>query len=232
MAYLISEELEVEGDPTEPGKITVNRSGNSITLQGSTTMSSSYSMILPPALGALDESLIMASPTVTGWGTIPATGQSIWFISEEQPSGTSSGTFTASVWNTRILNTITQTPAAGTDVQLAVAPALANQILVQPGTYFMFCIIPASTSDAVKGAIWNETAGSYLALSNGIFTISSGAFSTTVGQCFVIATATFASATVLSARMYPINPTGVNSGGPSTGSGANEIYTKLYIQKY
>lgn len=232
MAYLITDELEVEGDPAEPGKITVNRSGNSITLQGSTTMSSSYSMILPPALGALDESLIMASPTETGWGTIPATGQLIWFISEEQPSGTLGGALTAAVWNTRTLNTITQTPSAGVDVQLAVAPALANQILVQPGTYFMFCIIPTSISAAVKGAIWNETAGSYLALSNGVFTLPNVSFSITVGQCFVITTATFVSTTVLSAKMYPINPTGVYAGGPAAGSGANEIYTKLYIQKY
>ena len=227
MAYPISSELEIGGTGVDPGKLTLSNGTNAVTVQASLSMPASYTMLLPTALGSTGESLTMTSGTETGWSTISTSGPEIWFVSEEQTSGTNGGILTVSTWNVRVLNTITQTPSAGTDVQLAVAPAGANQILIQPGDYFIFGAVPCLATNQCKSALWNETAGTYAILGNNTY---SGFNS--MCKSNILGVITFAVQTVLSIRTYVSLGGSVINGGQSTGAYPyNEIYSKVYIQK-
>lgn len=229
MAYPISGELKIEGTPLDPGKLTLSDGTNAVTVQSSLSMPASYTMLLPTTLGATGESLTMISGTETGWGTISTGGPEIWIISEEQPSGTNGGILLLGVWNNRVLNTITSSPSAGTDVQLAVAPAGANEILIQPGDYFVFGAVPTASTNQTKSALWNETAGVYSILGNSTYTNN---FSFINSKSIIIGTVTFAVQTVLSIKTYStILTSGVGGGRPTGAWPTNEIYSKLYIQK-
>ena len=135
----------------------------------------------------------------------------------------------ASTWNVRILNTLTKTPLASTDVQLAVAPASTNQILIQPGNYFVFGAVPTASINETKSALWNESTGTYSILGSNTYTATSSIINS---KSIILGTITFSVQTILSVRTYSTLLTTSVGGGQSTGAYPyNEIYTKLYIQK-
>lgn len=227
MAYPISNELEIEGDLSEPGKVTLSNGTDAVTLQASTTLAASYDFTLPDALGAVGEHLVMTSPTVIGWGPLlPIPAKEIWILSDPRSAGVSGGNSTASVWNNRILNTIIGSPTASTDVQLAVAPAGANEILIQPGSYYFYIESIAYNAGNFKSALWNVTTGTYAILGQ-----SSRASLTNVTST-VMGTVTFTSQTVLSVRTYmAVGTLSFGLGRSVNLASLDEIYTKVYIQK-
>lgn len=224
MAYPLSNELEVEGDPSEPGKVTLSNGTNAVTLQASGSMAASYDFTLPPTLGAVGESLMMVSPTTIGWDTPSSAASEIWIISDIRPTGTNGGTSVA-VWNDRVLNTITSSPTAGTDVQLAVSPASTNEILIQAGSYYVYAETLAYNVSAFKSALWNVTTGTYAILGQ------SSRTNTTNMSSAILGAVTFASQTVLSIRTYVTVSVANNGLGRSTGLTFDETYIKVYIQK-
>ena len=154
----------------------------------------------------------------------------MWVIQCNEPSGTQGGAFTASP-TTRILNTITTSPAAGTDVQLAVAPASTNQILVQPGNYFVYIRAPLGITNDPSTHItvlWNNTTSTAeLSGTSGYTTFNTQSWS------IIIASITVGVQTIFSVRTYidTIDPNAVNGGRAVGVAGVDEVYTILYIEK-
>ena len=228
MSYPISSELEIEGTGAAPGKATLSNGTNAITMQASTSLAASYTMLLPTTLGAVGESLTMTSATETGWASVgpPAGSGDIWFISDIKSTGTQGGSLTAGTWNNRVLNTISSTPGASTDVQLAVAPAGTNEILIQPGNYFIYGVVLSYRTDQCKAALWNVTAGNYAILGN-----SASVRSVNIPS-YIIGPITFGIQTVLSVRIWPTSTPTVADNGRAMGIAPfSEMYTKVYIQK-
>lgn len=225
MAYQISRELGIRGDPVEPGKVTFSNGTDTVTLQASDSMSATYDFTLPTALGAVGDSLVMTSATATGWTTLTADIE-LWVISDVKTTGTDGAIPVQDVWNVRELNTITSSAVAGIDVQLAVAPAGANEILIQPGSYYFYVESLGYQLGSFKSALWNETAATYAILGVSLETTSNNRTSTIQGP------ATFASQTVLSIRTYPTMVVGTSRLALATGIAPfDEIYTKVYIRK-
>ena len=228
MSYPISSELEIEGTGGDPGKATLSNGTNTVTMQASTTLAASYTMLLPTTLGTVGQSLTMTSGTETGWASITPGGGAgdIWFLGDVRSTGTHGGTASAGTWNNRTLNTISSTPGASTDVQLAVAPAGANQILIQPGDYFVYGIVITYRTGLTKAALRNITAGTDAIVGTSVVTDRNNN-----GSC-IVGIVTFGVQTVLSVRMWPTASASVADNGRATGIAPfSELYTKVYIQK-
>ena len=228
-AYPITDSAEIEGISLDPGKLSLTDGTFSTTVRPNDA-TTSYDLLLPPAAGTVGQVLTMSSATETEWATPTTSSRQIWVIQDSRTSGTNGGAFTASP-TTRVLNTITTSPAASTDVQLAVAPASTNQILVQPGNYFVYIRAPfdifndPSTHIAV---LWNNTTSSAeLSGTSGFTTFNSGSSS------FIIASITVGVQTVFSIRTYQdiVAATAINGGQATGAAGVDEVYTILYFEK-
>lgn len=220
-SYPISSETIVEGDGSNPGKFDLTDGTNTVGVQCPTTISSSYTFRLPPSLGAIGTVFGLINSTDTDWITVSA-GNNIWLFTDEKTSGTNGGTFASTTWLPRDLTTTTLSPSAGTDVQLAVAPAGANQLLIQPGTYFVFGFTQMNNNAQFKSALWDDDASS-------ILVVGTSERNTTNTGCnsYVIGFITIIVQSVLSYRVY-VNPSDPLNGGKATGiTGVPEIYTKL-----
>lgn len=220
-SYPISLETIVEGDGVNPGKFDLTDGTNTVVIQCPTTISSSYTFRLPPSLGAIGTALGMINSTDTDWATV-SVGSNIWLFTDEKPSGTDGGTFASAAWLPRDLNTTTLSPSAGTDVQLAVAPAGANQLLIQPGTYFVFGFTQMNNNSQFKSALWDDDASSIL-----IIGTSERNVANTGCDSYVIGFITITVQTVLSYRIH-VAPSDPLNGGKAVGIlGVPEIYTQL-----
>ena len=227
MAYPVTLEAIVEGTGLAPGQIDLSDTVDTVSVQCSTTISSSYTFRLPSALGSIGTVFAMLNATDTGWITAGAGGKSIWVITDEKTSGTAGGSIATSTWVTRTLNTIVQSPSAGTDVQLAVAPAGANQILVQPGTYVVLSYSPTLSTNEYKIALWNDDSASIVITGTSErsqFNLSS--------QSYILGFMTVAIQTVMSIKIYVLGGSGTSMGGTATGAPSiPEIYTRLSLYK-
>lgn len=230
MAYPITSEVIIEGDGTDPGKVELSDSTELVGIQCPTTISSSYSFRLPSSLGATGSVFSMLNSTDTGW-VLSIQNVEVWMFTDEKTSGTDGGTFALTTWVTRELNTVSQSPSAGTDVQLAVSPAGANQLLVQPGTYMVFGYSP-SLRGSFKTALWNDDTSNILIVgtSEGVSPFASSLCSP---DSYVIGVITVAIQTVMSYRMYSQSSTsGTDLGGFATGiPSVPEIYTRISFYK-
>lgn len=224
-AYPITDVVEVAGAVLDAGKISLTDGTFSTTIRPSDS-TTTYDLPLPPSTGTTGQVLTMTSPTETGWVTVGGSSTEIWIIEDRRASGTDGGSLSGT-WGPRILNTITSSPSAGTDVQLAVAPAGANQLLIQPGDYFVFGRVPLGTNDSHKGALWNEGIGGVEVLGT-----SEQCNFNTVTSSYVIGMFNVVSQTVFSVKTHTWYGSGVNMGGFPVGVPSNdEVYTLLYIEK-
>ena len=224
-SYPITDVVEVEGAVLDAGKVSLTDGTFSTTIRPNDA-TTTYDLPLPPQAGTTGQILTMTSPTVTDWVTIGGGSTEIWIIEDRRASGTNGGSL-AGTWAPRILNTITTSPSASTDVQLAVAPAGANQLLIQSGDYFIFGRVPLGRNGAHKGALWNEGIGDVEVLG----TTEQCDFNT-VTSSYVIGTFNVASQTVFSVRTHVWFGSGVNMGGFPVGVPSNdEVYTLIYIEK-
>lgn len=226
-AYPISSEAIVEGSGAAPGQIVLSDSANDVSIQCSAAIASSYTFRLPSALGSIGTVFAMLNATDTGWITAGAGGKAIWVMTDEKSSGTNGGSLTTSTWITRVLNTIVQSPSAGTDVQLAVAPAGTNQILVQPGTYIVLGYSPTLSTNEYKIALWNDDSSSITI--TGTSERNSGNLSS---QSYILGFMTIGVQTVMSVKIYVLAGSGTTMGGTATGAPSiPEIYTRLSLYK-
>ena len=221
MAYPLSTEAIVEGNGANPGKIELTDGTEIVGLQCPTTVSSSYTIRLPPTLGITGTIFGLINSVDTDWITA-STGNKIWVFTDEKTSGTSGGSLPTGTWVTRDLNTSTLSPDADTSIQLAVSPASTNQLLIQPGTYFVFGFTEVYFTSASKSALWDDDASSIL-----IVGTSEGSTGNESVNSYVIGIITIAVQTVLSYRNYIASSSSV-TGGTATGiPSVPEIYTRL-----
>lgn len=226
--FPISTEVIVEGDGTDPGKIELSDSTEIVGVQCPTTISSSYTVRLPSSLGATSSVFSMITSTDTSW--LDGQNAQVWIFTDEKASGTNGGTFALSTWVTRELNTVSQSPLASTAVQLAVAPAGANQLLVQPGTYMVFGCSP-SLRETFKSALWDDDAPAILIVGTSEGSTVSSVIS---ASSYIVGVITVAVQTVMSYRIYSQSSTsGSNLGGIATSiPSVPEIYTKISFYKF
>jgi len=225
-SYPITNEVEVIGAVLDAGKVSLTDGTFSTTIRPNDA-TTTYDLPLPPTAGTSGQVLSMTSPTVTGWTSVSSSAPLLWIIDQRETSGTNGGNLSGT-WVPRSLNTITSTPGAGTDVQLAVAPATTDQLLIQPGDYFIFGRVPVGNNGAHKGALWNEGIGGVEVLG----TAEQCDFNTQTSS-YVIGTFNVVSATVFSIRSHLWFSSGSTvQGGYAVGiSGNEEVYTKIYIEK-
>ena len=228
-SFSITEGIDVEGTPILPGKLVMSDGTNTLTVQAPVGMTSSYTMSLPINLGSLGDILSMTSPSSSGWITTNDTTK-LWYVLDAKPSGTNGGPIQPATWVTRDLNTISQSTAADTSIQLAVAPAGTNQLLVQAGSYKIYGVVPYYRTRGHRSSLFNVTDNTrimygttaYINLRN------------TTMPSILMGVIDIASQKVLEIQTYA--PTSTNTstdGGRSVGAsgGFNEWYTQLMIEK-
>lgn len=228
-AYPITSVVEIEGVSLDPGKLSLTDGTFSTTIRPDDA-TTSYDLLLPPQAGTVGQALVMSSATETDWETAPENPKQIWVITDTETSGTNGRAYTISP-DIRDLNTITGSPTAGTDVQLAVAPAGANEILIQPGDYIVYGKVPlvrdSSGNILFKAVFWNQTTSSVQ------ITGTSGISADTVQtSSYFFSNITLAVQTVFSVRLYQNSPAVTSLGGYATNiAGVSEVYSLLYIEK-
>ena len=227
MAYPLTSEAIVEGTGLAPGQIDLTDTVETVSVQCPTAISSSYTFRMPPALGAIGTVFAMLNSTDTSWITASAGSKAIWVLTDEKTSGTGGGTLTVNTWTTRDLNTIVQSPSAGTDVQLAVSPAGTNQILVQPGTYIVMGYSPTRTAQIYKTALWDDDTGTIVITG----TSEQSRFILSSDSC-IFDIITIAIQTVMSVKVYVTNVSSADPLGTAVGiPSVPEIYTRLSLYK-
>lgn len=139
-AYPVFQFLQVRGTNPNPGRVELSDGTDAVTIQASSA-TTNHTLNLPDSPGVSGDFLVLLDSSNSRW----ATPQTIWIwdISSERAPGVSGGTLFMDTWTTVPVNTLNKPAGVGTDVQLAVAPAGANQILLQPGEYKYFSITPA-----------------------------------------------------------------------------------------
>lgn len=104
------------------------------------------------------------------WETIGKILGIRWAVIEDQKTaGTAGGTFTSSAWRTRVLNTIVY------DSGGIVASLASNQIVFGAGTYLLFAIVPAFTTNRHQTRLYNATAASVTQVGTNAFNTGSAA---------------------------------------------------------
>lgn len=228
-AYPITESVAIEGVTLDPGKLSLTDGTFSTTIRPDNA-TTSYDLLLPPQAGTTSQALVMSSATETDWISPGGGGKQIWIVSDTKSSGTNGAPLTASP-STRDLNTITNSPTAGTDVQLAVSPAGTNQLLIQPGDYFVYGKVPllrnGSGTVNFKAIFWNEDTAS--AEIQGTSAVNSNRMQM---SSYFFDTITLAVQTVFSVQTYQSSTASTVIEGYATGiAGVPEIYGMVYIEK-
>ncbi len=151
MSYDINSPLNVIGDIASPGRVDLSNSTFSVQLQAPIGLTANTPFIFPPTSGTLGQVVTSTGGGGTVWGS-PGVGANtdIWILSDEKASGTNGGTFVSGAWRTRDLNTLST--LAGTDVTL-----VANQIIIQDGTYLIEGSAPAGGVNSHKSRFQNIT---------------------------------------------------------------------------
>ena len=224
--FPISEGLEIEGTITSPGKVDLTDSTNYVTIQAPVGMTSSYTLTLPLTLGTTGNVFTMISSSASGWANIGEYSK-IWTISDEKPAGVGGGTLPTASWVIRTLNVIVPSTYADSSVQLAVAPAGTNELLIQPGKYKIYAVVPAYNVRGHRGTLANLDTLTDIVLGTSTWTRNATNVSIIEG-IFTLALQTRVA--VLSYASIP--PGNINDGGRAAGvPSINELYTKVIIEQ-
>lgn len=233
--YPASDVVSIIGTPGAPGRITfADVGGDALTIQAAVG-TSTYSIELPASPGVAGEVLQLTGSTQLSWVTpTVSSSTNFWFLSDVKSTGTNGGTSSLNTWLTRDLNTIVPPTGGNTDVQLAVAPAGANQILVQPGEYAFEALVPFRGASNVKTRLQDITNGTTLIngmSSYALFTtdVPSGEWGIT---SVIFEDIAIVAPTVLEVQYNQANngDTGSDTQGIATGVvGKQEVYTNVRI---
>jgi hypothetical protein len=229
-SYTVTNTVEVEGQGGAQGICSLSDGTNSVSIVPTTVGGSTYTMILPDVAGTADQVLSMVTPTDLGWKTI---GRRYWFIQHTMPSGSMAGGLPLG-WMERLLNSIDPSPTAGTFVQLAVAPASTNQLLIEPGDYFIFAKVTTGSRAPTTSALWNLTTASIEIEGTSCSTSSNAppGGGTNVNS-MIIGTFNVAITSVYNIQTYMGNSSAfADSQGSATGvPGVDELYIIVYIER-
>lgn len=137
-------------------------------------------------------------------------------------SGTDGGTFTSGSWQTRTLQT-EQDPSG----LISIA---GNAVTMAAGTYYLKGIAPASKVNGHNVRLWNQTAGTEIAVGTAAFSGSAGDYSISFAE--VEAVVVFAVSTAVRLEHRCVTTNGDNKArGRAVGFGTNEIYARLLVMK-
>lgn len=172
--------------------------------------------------------LTATSATTATWQTpVVGANTNTWVISDVKAAGTNGGTFTQGAWRIRDLNTLSKPSGAGTEVQLAVAPASANQLRIEDGTYWVYGEVPGDGVDEHKARLRNITDGTTEINGTSIDTRTNRTCPSTLMGYLVVSSGP---------KVYEIQhqcvDTRVNVGfGVAAGFGTVEVYTRINFVK-
>jgi hypothetical protein len=229
-AYPLESPIEVTGNGVTPGQVNFSDGANSVEVKAPPTLTGTVNFTLPDSDGAANQVLKWpASGSTTIWADKAGPGggnTDIWFIGDQKASGTDGGAFISGAWRTRVLNTLAKPSGTGTEVQLAVAPAGTNQILIQDGFYRIEAVAPALrvqehqarlrnitdvTTEAVGTSSNSNAAVTSFSFISGVWTVSGGP------------------------KVYEIqqqgNQTRADGFGTAAGFGEPEVYTRVFIER-
>lgn len=228
--YPASDVVSIIGTPGNPGRITfADAGGDALTVQAAVG-TGTYTIELPASPGVAGEVLQLTSPTQLSWVPSPSSTTSFWFLSDVKSTGTDGGTSSLNTWLTRDLNTI-ESSGGSTDVQLAVAPAGANQILVQPGEYAFEAIVPFKGASDVKTRLQDITNGTTLI--NGMSSFASNE----AGEEWSVISVIFEDIVIVAPTVLEVQYNQANNGSTSSDTqgiatgvvGKQEVYTNVRI---
>lgn len=155
-----------------------------------------------------------------------------WHIIDAKTTGVNGGSYpVANTWVTRDLNAISGNSEL--EVQLAVAPAGANQLLVAPGNYWIFGSAPAAGVSGHKARVRNITTGADAVDGSSEHTRSTGAVNQITGTRSFFAggfTISGGSPQVLEVQHFgQALRTNVGLGNSTGAPGVLEVYTIIDI---
>lgn len=200
-----------------------------VTVYASQTGSQSYSIVFPDARGDVGDVLMRSSSSQLSWTSDTITNTDFWFLSDTKSTGTNGGSNTAGSWAGRELNTIVS-PKGRAFVQLAVAPASTNQILVQPGEYSFEAFIPFYNVNGVATRLQDVTNG--VTLINGLSVRADGDsdFGGNISNSSVIlGDIVIVSPTVLEVQYFCYGSSPIGLGRATGIPGKQEVYTIVRI---
>ena len=234
--FPLSSPIEIGGTPLNPGEVNFSDGTNSVQVKAPTSLTGTVNFTLPDSNGTSGQVLKWPSSGDTLiWGDEGGTGgnTNLWFISDIKPSGTDGGTFTAGAWQTRDLNTLNKPSGVGTEIQIGVAPASANQLRIEDGLYRITVRAPAFGVLSHITRLQNITDGTTELLGTvresqpAIFTAAASTSISTIDDTFVVSSGP---------KVYEIQhqcgTTNATDGyGVAAGFGVDEIYTQLSLEK-
>ena len=220
--YYALQSVDSNGNPLgawETGLGTYTTSGN--TLVRTTVLSSSNS-------GA---AVSLPAGTTQIWMDVPAAlyplgamqlGLGILMVQENEASGTSGGSSTATTAFTRVLKTVQANTIAG-------ASLASNQVTLPAGTYIAQASAPALGVDAHQAWLFNNTASASLLTGSSEFSLNSTP--TTNSRSVMQGTFTLAATSVLTI-LHWTHTASANSGfGRAASSGQGEVFTQALFIK-
>lgn len=158
--YSVGSRLCVATEGSTFGLIAVSGAGGTdVSMTCSDQVVSDTAFTLPSGSGTPGQVLAIAAGGEATWMDTPISTVKAWVVSDYKPSGIPSGTFTSGSWTTRELNSIKSYSETDTSVQLAVAPATTNQLLIANGTYMVTAYACAARVTRHKIRIQNVTDG-------------------------------------------------------------------------
>jgi len=158
--YSVGHSLGVVTSGPAFGSISISGVGGtdvSMTCTDQVTVDTTFT--LPSTQGAEGQILTVAAGGEATWSNLTIPIVKAWVVSDYKPSGTQSGTFTAGSWMVRELNSIKSYSINDTSVQLSVAPANTNQLLIADGTYMVTAYACAARVTRHKLRVQNITDG-------------------------------------------------------------------------
>ncbi len=156
--------------------------------------------------------------------TIPNLAPRIAYLSDVKASGTTAGSLTTGIWNTRVLNTIT-------DDTGIIGSLSANTFTLKAGTYDIFASAPAYQVERCKLRLYNIADGSISLMGQVGYISGSSGYSQTSPT--IIGSITITSDKSFRLEHYIASATdALNAGGVSTNVAENnEVYSQVKITK-
>lgn len=143
-------------------------------------------------------------------------------ISDTKAANTNGGTFTASAWQTRTLNT-EDSDADG------IVSISSNQFTLQAGTYRIYASAPAYAVDRHKAKLRNISDGSDQIIGTTEFVGTSGGQPQT--RSIISGQFTIASAKTFEIQHYCTTTSATNGFGVAANVGVSEVYTIVELWK-
>lgn len=181
-----------------------------------TTAKIADAAVTTPKIADANITLAKLDPSVTAMFS-----NQIVHIKEVQPSGTRGGTFTSGSYQTRVLNTLENTPG------YAWVSLASNQFTLQPGTYDIQAFAPATTVEQNKAILRNITASTTDIVGSAGWNIGVDVMSGST----ITGSVTISVPTTYEIQHRCVSTDASNGFGEACSFGDSEVYTTVRIQK-